>query len=148
MAEEDIVDQEVLLKELGIAPEQLGMAASELEDIGLVKLLKTLGQGVAGFSALRPNAYLFIVTDPILQRWNPEQDARALAATMINIGDGHVSLAQVDQMLNWGPRRLNPAAEYLASNSLVRPAHSRGSLPYVYSSAAVTNRTRRFAEGS
>ena len=145
---DDVVDQDALLTELQITPEQLGMAASELEDRGLVKLTEAMGCGPAGFIFLSPTPNLFIATDPLLREWNPAQDALVLAAAMVNASEDCVSLAELDQALGWGPRRLNPAADYLVMKTIVRPLEAMGSAPYSYLEALIDHRTRRFAEGS
>ncbi|MGB2714437.1 MAG: toll/interleukin-1 receptor domain-containing protein [Vicinamibacterales bacterium] len=104
----EYVEQQALLDALELTPEGLGGAASELEDLGLVELLKTMGCGPAGFSDLSPTATFFIVTDPLLQDWNPSEDATTLAAAMVNSGEDHASLAEMDALLGWGPRRIDP----------------------------------------
>jgi len=142
----EYVAQAELLQELQITPLELGGAASELEDLGMVKLLKTFGCGEAGFSELAPSKAFFIATDSALQNWNPEEDAVTLAAAMVNGGEQSGGLADLDRTLGWGARRLNPAANYLALNGIIRPFHEMGSHPYTFSSAAITHRTRRFAE--
>ena len=87
-------------------------------------------------------------TDPELRGWNPAEDAVSLAGAMVNAAakTGYANLSDVDALLGWGPRRLNPAAEYLALHGYIRPLNTMGSKPYVFSSAAVDHRTRRFAE--
>jgi hypothetical protein len=64
---------------------------------------------------------------------------------LINCGEDFAELAEADRALGWGPRRLNPAAEYLSLNGIVRPVQEMGSAPYAFSSAALSHRTRRFA---
>lgn len=143
----EYVERQTLVDTLKLTQEELGMAASELEDLGLVKLVKGFGCGPAGFSELSPTAGFFVVTDPLLQEWTPTEDAVVLAAAMVNSGHDYANLAQVDQALGWGPRRINPAAEYLSQQGIIRPLNEMGSAPYAFSSAAISFRTRRFAEG-
>lgn len=136
------------MSDLGLSADQAGMAASELADHLYVKLDVDTGSGPAGFSHLEPTLLLFLHTDPILRGWDPRQDAVALAAAMVNLAkDGGIALADVDQHLGWGPRRLNPAADYLRLHRYVQALESMGSLPYTYSYAFVNHRTRRFATG-
>jgi hypothetical protein len=146
----DFVDRDELLQVLQMTPEELGMAASELEEQYWVKLHKTMGCGPAGFSALQPQPALFFETDPELKGWDPAADAVVLAAAMLNIAgtNGYAQLAQVDAQLGWGPRRLNPAAEYLESHGYIRAPRTHGSKPYVFSSVHVDFKTRRFVESN
>jgi hypothetical protein len=142
-------DRDEIMRDLELSADEAGMAASELEDYGYVKRGIDSGSGPAGFSYLQPRAELFFRTDPALHGWDPAQDAVALAAAMVNLArhDG-VTLADVDKHLGWGPRRLNPAAEYLASYNYVNASRSMGSAPYSYNHALLSHRTRRFAQAA
>jgi hypothetical protein len=143
----DMLDRDELLQALDVTPEELGMAADELAERYWVKLHKTMGCGPAGFSALQPRMPLFFETDPELKGRDPAEDARVLAAAMVNTAtNGYAQLAVLDGQLGWGPRRLNPAAEYLDAHGYIRALRSHGCKPYVFSSAAVDFKTRRFAD--
>lgn len=142
----DYVETDELLLELAITARQLGHAGSELEDLGFVELMKTFGCGEAGFSSLAATSALFIATDDALKGWNTERDARALAATLVNMGEDYASLSGADETLQWGPRRINPAAAYLAMFDHVRPLREMGSHPYLFGAVGVTFRTQRFAD--
>jgi TIR domain len=78
-------ERDEIMKDLELTPDQAGMAAGELEDFGYVKRDIDTRSGAAGFSSLQPLPALFFGTDPVLQGWDPEQDAVALAAAMINV---------------------------------------------------------------
>jgi hypothetical protein len=142
-------ERDAILKDLELTPDQAGMAASELGDCGWVQLDVDTGSGPAGFSSLQPLPKLFFKTDPFLRGWDPEEDAVALAAAMINVARSDcVQLDEVDKHLGWGPRRINPAADYLAAYGYVNPSRSAGSAPYAYANALLSHRTRRFAQAA
>jgi len=130
---------------LDVNEDELSVAADELEDRGWVKLQKTLGMGKVGFSRVSPTEQLFFDTDLSLKGWKTENDARVLAATAVNTQKESVSLAELDQLLSWGPRRLNPAAAYLAVFQYVQAAATLSSHPYAYHWFFITPKTRRFA---
>jgi len=144
----DMVGCDALLTALDMTPEELGIAASELDEWGWVKLHRTMGDGPARFGTLQPRVQLFVETDEVLRGWNPVEDAATLAAAMINdaAGGSHASIPRVAQGLGWPPRRLNPAADYLAERGYIRALRTMGSAPYVFTNAAVDFKTRRFAE--
>jgi len=145
----DHFERDALLRELALSEDQAGMAASELSDAGHVKRHVTFGSGVAGFSSLSPLPTLFIRTDPVLRGWDPERDALELAAAMVKLApDGVATLLNIDQYLGWGPRRINPAADYLALYGYIKPSAEAGSAPYTFAHALIDHRTRRFAEGA
>jgi hypothetical protein len=134
---------------LPMTDDELAMAADELEEKEWVKLLKTSGMGKAGFTEISPTAKLFLETDSPLKGWNPRNDAKTLAATLVDMGDDRgADLATLDKALGWGPRRLNPAAHYLATNGYADHIEVMGTHPYVYAALIVTARTRRFAQES
>jgi hypothetical protein len=143
----DMFGKDDLMQALSMTPEELGMAASELEDQYWVKLHVTMGCGAARFSTLQPRMRLFFETDPALKGWDPAEDALDLATVMVNISkNDYAQLSEADAQLGWGPRRLNPAAEYLDDHGYIRALRSHGGQPYTFSTAAIDFKTRRFAE--
>lgn len=145
MTHDPLLSAEEILQVLGITEYEAAGAADELEEQGLVKLHKHIGMGDAGFGRISPQPFLFFITDPYLKGWDPEADAKTMAATIANMGKESISLAEVDKILLWGPRRLNPAADFLAIHNYVQPWKSLGSLPYTYGGLFVTPKTQRFA---
>jgi len=108
-----------------------------------------MGSGAAGFSYIQTNQIFFLITDPILQGRDPLRDAVELASTLLNLcksDSTSIALAEADEHLGWGPRRLNPAADYLALQNRVQAVAKMGSKPYTYTSAFVNHRTRRFVQ--
>lgn len=55
----DLFERDAIMKDLGFTAEQAGMAASELSDAGMVKLIVDSGSGPAGFSSIGPQPQLF-----------------------------------------------------------------------------------------
>jgi hypothetical protein len=135
-----------LLRELGMTPIQLGVAAGELNDLALVRLIGSYGAGETGFHQIAPGEFFFAVTDAALQDWDPEEDARQLAAALVNMKATVVNLDAVDELLGWGPRRMNAAAAYLVMNAHAKPLKTHGSGNYLYRSLHVTHRTHLFTE--
>lgn len=97
---------------LGLSDEQMAVAADELSVLGWVKLRTHLGMGKAGFGSIYPTPELFWETDMTVHGWDSREDARTLATTLTNSEQDSASLSELDQRLDWGPRRLNPAADY------------------------------------
>lgn len=130
---------------LGINENELALAADELEEQGWVHLNKTLNSGPAGFTTISPMYNLFFNTDLPLRGWDTEEDARVLAATAVNAKKDSVTLIELDQLLSWGPRRINPAAAYLRLYQYVQASDSLRTDPYVYHWFYIAAKTRRFA---
>lgn len=130
---------------LGLTEDEISIAADELEELGWVKLQLSLGMGKAGFNRISPREELFFNSDLPLKGWNTVEDARVLAATAVNTGEESVSLIELDRLLEWGPRRINPAAAYLGSLGYIQASATISCHPYVYQWFFITPKTRRFA---
>ena len=52
-------------------------------------------------------------TDALLKGWNPREDAKGLAAAIVNSGKSPVVFGEVETSLGWEKRRLNAAAHAL-----------------------------------
>lgn len=142
-----VLNASEVLSALELKEDEVAIAADELDEIGWVKLHRHLGMGRIGFGRISPTERLFFNTDLPLKGWNTEDDARVLAATSLNTGKQQVSLHEIDQILAWGTRRINPAAKYLAVYGYVNASPAIGSHPYAYSWLLLTSKTRRFASG-
>lgn len=118
-----------LCRGLAFTEDELALAAGELADHGWVQLVKTLGMGKAGFSTLFPTALLFIETDPFVRGNDPKSDARELAAQLTKQPDGSANLSELDKLLLWGPRRINPATAYLQQKGYVDASRTLAPIP-------------------
>jgi hypothetical protein len=134
-----------VLEELQLTETEAATAADELDERGWVKRHVHLGMGNVGFGRISPTALLFFNLDPHVKGWNSEADARTLAAVLVNRGNDIVPLKDADQMLGWGPRRFNPAAQLLHLHNLASGHAILGCAPYAFQYLQVTPRTKRFA---
>lgn len=89
--------------------EDIAEAVDELDSFGLVHATKVLGAGELGFIRIMPKPQLFAALDGLLMPWNPEEDARTVAATLLNTDSGYMATQLLAQQLGWTPRRMNPA---------------------------------------
>jgi hypothetical protein len=122
------------LRVLELTEDQVSLAADELEEHELVQLHRSSNQGSIGFARISPTARFFIETDP-----------RSLAAAILTKSNEGLSMAEADQLLGWGPRRINPAAQYLHENGQANCLGSPNSDPYAFVHILVTPKTRRYA---
>lgn len=130
---------------LGMTEDELAVAADELDSIGWVELLKAIAVGQTGFTYISPKPLLFIETDPSLKGWYPRQDAKALAAAMVNARADFVDLETADKVLLWGPRRINAAAHCLHHNGHAQRVGGHTAGGYAYYGFHVTTKTKRLA---
>lgn len=131
---------------VGAAGRAALQVADELEGVGLIS--KSVGIG-APFHHVRPRPKLFWRFDRVFMKWDPERDARLLAARLV-AGEGarsQLSIPAVAEELGWEPRRINPAVTYLRDHELVIASNSHAD-PYVAFSLLENSATRRFAHGA
>lgn len=143
-----ILEPNAILESLHITEEELAVAADELQDRGWAHLSLTSGMGKAGFSDMWPTPTLFIEIDPLLKGWNPKDDAKLVARTVSDSDENQLYSSEIDARLSWGPRRLNPAIDYLVLNEIVKPSEACGAHPYTVMSLFGSARTKRFASES
>jgi diguanylate cyclase (GGDEF)-like protein len=129
---------------LTLSAEDAGDAAHELEGHGWVRLNKASGMGKAWFSDIGTHPQLFIDTDPFVTGNDPRTDAKTIARVLVDSGGNDMTVPELDKLLQWGPRRLNPAI-YL----IVDQHNALGCAPvtpYHFSALIVTPATRRLAK--
>src|SRR5262249_37192077 len=136
-------DPDEILPALALTEEETGMAVDELEELGWIQRHrhKTRRSGV---STISPRPSLFFALDPLVKGWNPKEDARSVAAAVINSGNESLSWKALDDIFGWGPRRINPAAYYLHEHQLAVCLQVKGIEPYAFLSLRITPKSRRF----
>ncbi len=118
-------------------------AVDELEARGLVGRSRTLSDDPIGLTMLYPEAALFTEFDQYFKDWNPSEDARLVAAELVN-GQGTADVSQLAGKLNWLPRRMNPAVEFLFERRLVDSSRLLGTHPWSLMFIRKNAATRRF----
>lgn len=118
-------------------------AVDELEGRGFVRKHVTMGCGSLGFAFVIPEAALYSELDQHFMAWNPEHDALRIAAELVNEGyDGGVP--KLAEKLDWLPRRMNPAVNYLIARDLIDSSEACGTHPWCTHWVRKTQKTRRF----
>lgn len=117
------------------------LAATKLEDQGYIKYVREMG----GPGCVLPQNLLFAETDPLINGFDPYEDVKALAATLVNEGHSQIWAEELCRVLDWKPRRLNPALAIMIEGGHVIAPRSMGSAPYIATSVLVTDRTKLFA---
>jgi hypothetical protein len=90
---------------------------------------------------------LFVQFDEFWMGWNPQDDALELASRMLNDPGFPADPRLIDQLLGWGPRRLNPAMAFLMDRRLVQFRQSFVGPPYICAHMRKDeDETRRFVK--
>lgn len=117
-------------------------AIDELESRRWVRVARVLAGGM-GFAYVAPRGRMFAELDAELMPWDPLEDARTIAAEIVNVPGSAAVVSVLDRELGWGPRRVNPAITVLVEHGVMD--HSNTIDPdYEYYSLHANVRTRRF----
>lgn len=118
------------------------IAMHDLVEGGFMKESEALGAATR-FWPLGP---LFVTFDQHFMGWSPAEDARAIAAEMINGGDDYWPTQVLQERLGWPARRMN-AALWAVEAAGIADTHTYMSGPggLVISSLSVTPSTKRAA---
>jgi len=120
-----------LSNELKMPPARVEECVDELESAGLV----TWHHRGTDDSLVWPEAALFWRADGALMGWRVEEDAVALARSVSDAGQDGISMEATATALKWPARRINPAADYLVANEIVRgsgPVTAQAELDALY----------------
>lgn len=101
-----------LMKQLDLTKDDLEDALSELHDV-----MKDLSS--TGFRAIGPAEGFFARFDSIFMDWDPEADARVVAASLVSKGMQMQGAQEVAKQLGFEPRRMNPAIAWLRQRGLL-----------------------------
>ena len=117
-----------------------GLSEDDFEDA-----LDELGDKVQVSSdSVWPKEQLFASFDQYWKKWNPAEDARRLAADLVNDKTFPRVLSEIGERYGWDARRLNPAAAYLINRELVHTERVMGAQPWLTRWIEDTAETRRF----
>jgi len=130
-----------IMEKLSITKDECEEVIDELEELGLINVHRSLSDQL-----ISPANSLFLNTDHVFQGWNPLLDAKTIARAIVrDFQGGTIETKTVDEVLEWGPRRFNPAITYLVENGIVDSSETLNPGPYKYLWVMVTAKTRRYA---
>ena len=135
-----------LAQETGLSIEDIEDALYELA--GFVEMSDETGEGA--YKGVFVKESCFVEFDRHWKPWNPAEDARQLAADLVNDNDPELPSApeEIAERYGWKPRRLNPALSYLVEQGLIEDIQEMGTHPYALG-VIIPNaaQLRRFVKG-
>jgi len=129
-----------------LADDDIADATDELEAGGFVRRHHAFGEGDIGFIYLSPENELFIKFDRYFKEFNAESDAICIAAELVNNDLDGINVEKLASSLGWGPRRMNPAVNYLISRNLAQSGSEMGSNPWTTFWIRKIPATKRFVK--
>lgn len=100
-----------------------------------------LGGAPRGISSIGANDSLFWKLDPVVKSWNPSKDALKVAGLIVN--KGSLFAKELQELIKWPVRRLNPAISFLVEHGYVLASKTSNS-KFVSSWLSCTPKTRMF----
>jgi hypothetical protein len=141
-----LFDPQLDFEDLGAAT---GLSHGDVE-LGVLDLVEAglleEGGGI-GEDIVWPLGPLFITFDPHVHDWRPAEDARTLAATMVNQGADQYSPRDLIDVVGWSPRRMNAALHAVKAAGLASCESFMDGENWAVSHLMVTPQTRRAARG-
>jgi hypothetical protein len=116
---------EQLQEATGLPEADVRLGALDLLDAGMLEK-----SGAIGSNRVWPLTDLFSTFDGMFLETNPEEDAKALAAYLVNTGKASVESEEAGKALEWSARRFNPAANWLISARIVKSTDALGGSAY------------------
>ena len=129
---------------LNLDPQTINDAVDELEEVGMVRTLRTLGTAPYEFYQAQPTYVLYREFSEHLD-YNPEEDIQITAAAVASAKQ--IQSQQLAEGTGLSPGRLNRAVGYLADYGVVDKSQTIGTYPFSFSSLMATRRTRQFVSG-
>lgn len=116
---------EELQEATGLPEEDVRLGVLDLVDAGMLEKSRTIGS-----NRVWPLSDLFSTFDGMFLDTDPEEDAKALAAYLVNTGKSLVASEEVGKALEWDARRFNPAAHWLIAARVVKAYDALGGSHY------------------
>lgn len=122
---------EILKKKVQIddLQNELASVVYELKRTGLIALRLDPSTPL-GFYSIFPTEYFFCKTDHLFQKWNPKSDAIEIVRLLQKEKKESIWVQELDKILKWGRRRLNPALAYMRMKGWVKNIEEEGGQDY------------------
>ena len=131
-----------LAQETGLSIEDTEDALYELSDfVGMSSELGEISQ-----KHVFAKGTCFAKFDCHWKPWNPSEDARQLAADLVNGPELPPASEEIAERYGWKPRRLNPTISYLLERELIHDLQAMGTHPYAVAEIVGTDQIRRFVK--
>lgn len=101
----------------GLPRSDVRVGVLDLVGAGLLERQEYFG----GEGHIWPKSDLFVVFDADFMDWSPEEDGKALASHLFNLGDDQAEATEAANAMGWEPRRFNAAAAFLVTARVVEP---------------------------
>lgn len=137
------ISGEALQAATGLTAEDVELGVLDLVQAGLIRQTATIRS-----DRVWPLGPLFVTFDPHVHGWRPADDARTLAATMVNGGKDQYGPDVLATELGWSKRRMNAALAAVEAGDLANCLKFSGQGGWAVGRLMVTPQTRRAARSA
>jgi hypothetical protein len=137
------MDLDEIMVATGLNRDDAELGTLDLIQSGMIRKTDSIGE-----DTIWPRGPLFIMFDEHVHDWRPADDARALAAVMVNQGDECFSPDELQQLTEWPVRRLNAALHAIKASDIADGHKYLDGTNWVFSRIYVTPQTRRAARSA
>lgn len=145
--DEIFIDGIELAKKTKLESDALNDACDELEEHGLVTLVRALGTSPFAFKYVRPTYSLVEFFSSYSQLgYNPQEDYKVVIAALAALDASElISSDDLAHKTKLTAPRLNRAIDYLEDRGFTKVGRALGTHPYMFTWCGPTAKTRRFA---
>ena len=140
---EKMFSEEEIKSNLNLTQEEIKDAIEELEEYGLVKVLRSLGNYPYGFVEVDPTYALFIHFRDEGLDYDPIEDIKIIA---LNTPRNYLNGGGIQELTGLPPVRINRAVAYLGDYDIIDVMKSLGTAPFDFARIKATRKTRQFVK--
>lgn len=123
--------------------EEINDAVDELEEYGLVKVLKYMGTAPYDFGEVEPTYALFLHFKNEGLDYDPIDDIKIIASALV-ASENHINGEEIQELTGLTPVRINRAVAYLGDYDRIYVMKALGTAPFDFAMIKATRKTRQF----
>jgi len=126
-----------------LTPEEINDAVDELEEYGLVKVLKYMGTAPYDFGDVEPTYALFLHFKNEGLNYDPIEDIKIIASALA-ASENYINGEEIQERTRLSPVRINRAVAYLGDYDIIDVMKALGTAPFGFAIIKATRKTRQF----
>ena len=126
-----------------LTPEEINDAIDELEEYGLVKVLKYIGTAPYDFGEVEPTYALFLHFKNEGLDYDPIEDIKIITSALV-ASENYINGEDIQELTILPPVRINRAVAYLGDYDVIDVMKASGTAPFSFPMIKATRKTRQF----
>ncbi len=126
-----------------LTPEEINDAIDELEEYGLVKVLKHMGTAPYDFGEVEPTYALFLHFKNEGLDYDPIEDIKVITSAL-EASENYINGEEIQELTRLPTVRINRAVAYLGDYNILDVMKALGTAPFDFATIKATRKTRQF----